>query len=344
MVPMGNWVCAIIDQMAQTNPMSTETPEEVVVEPTEVDLTTKGRFVKWFLTIWPELDMEVLEETLNENCKWWVIQRERCPTTERLHYHFVCHLKEALTFGGLKRLLDIEGTGTAKSFKLWGGEGGLQRVIKYCSKAETRVEGPWSGGDLPNKRRRAGEVIVEMIEGGSTNRDIAKMFPLQARMLNDIRDALDMNTVMRDRDAPPTVWFVHGEPGVGKTRKFFDMVNDMKEVHILNTPPSSGTWFFNGYHQQTIALFDDANPPTERNIVQWLRVLDRYPLRVDTKGGSIQFNSPIIGITTNLTWDEWTAFLVPGHKAALRRRISHIEHMAAAPQSQEGASPPTEQP
>jgi len=122
------------------------------------------------------------------------------------------------------------------------------------------------------------------------------------------------------------------------------MAGDEEDLIDLESPPREGTWFFNDYRQQKVALFDEASPPTERTLPKWLKVLDRYRCTVQTKGGFVQFNSPIIGIVSNLTWDEWTANLIPIHKAALRRRISHIEHMVAAPQSQEGASPPTEQP
>lgn len=319
---MGNGMLGIIDQMPNM--------AESEIEPVETDLATKGRFIKWFLTVWPELDMEKLEDILTEQCRWWVIQRERCPTTERLHYHFACHLKEAKTFAEVKRMLDIDAVGTAQSFKFWGGEAGIQRIIKYCSKEDTRVEGPWSGGDLPNKRRRAGDVVVEMIDQGRPDADIIRMFPFQARNIGLIRDGLERTHVLVDRNTPPEIWFLHGEPGVGKTRKFFDMSTSHDEVIILNMPPtSSGTWFFNGYRQQRIAVFDDANPPTESNIVQLLRVLDQYPMTVDTKGGHVKFNSPIIGITTNETWESWTRHLSGGHQLALRRRITHIEHMTA---------------
>lgn len=306
----------IIDQMPNM--------AESEVEPVETDLATKGRFIKWFLTVWPELNMEELEEVLSEQCKWWVIQREQCPTTERLHYHFACHLKAAKTFAEVKRMLKIDAIGTAQSFKFWGGEAGIQRIIKYCSKEETRVEGPWSGGDLPNKRRRAGEVIIEMIDQRRPDAEIVRMFPFQVRNLGLIRDGLERTTVMSDRDSMPEVWFVHGAPGVGKTRKFFDMCPD---TLIVRMPPTHGTWFFNGYRQQRCILFDDANPPTEDNIVDLLRVLDRYPMTVDVKGGHVKFNSPIIGFTSNETWDEWIRHLSVGHKLAIARRFAHIENM-----------------
>lgn len=318
---MGNGGWAIIDQMAQPD------PEVIEVEPLEADLATKGRFCKWFLTIWPELNMGVLEEVLNEQCKWWVMQRERCPSTDRLHYHFACHLREGKTFAELKRILDIDSVGTAQSFKLWGGDGGIQRVIQYCSKEATRVDGPWSGGDLPNKKRRAGDVMIQMVTSGAPDADIVRAFPFQVRNLALIRDALSREVVLADRTGPPEVWFLHGEPGTGKTRFFFDMEPDHNNIIILRTPPKSGTWFFNGYRQQRITLFDDAAPPDEGNIVEWLRVLDRYPMTVDVKGGHVKFNSPVIGITTNLNWDQWVVALSPGHRIAIRRRITHVREI-----------------
>lgn len=312
-------------------------------EPETVDLTTKGTFNKWFLTVWKPLVVDDLTRTLTESCRWWAGQRELCPETERLHYHFALDLKQPLTFGGVKRLFGITEKGDIWSLKVWGGAEGIQRIIAYVTKEDSRVEGPWSGGNLPSKKRRAGEVVVTMIREGRPDSEIVELFPFQARNIGLIREGLERTHVLVDRNSPPEVWFVHGDPGAGKTRKFFDMAESPRDIAIINMPPNTGTWFFNGYRQQRIAVLDDANPPTERNIVALLRLLDRYPIMVDTKGGFISFNSPIIGITTNLTWEQWVENLSVGHQLALRRRISHIEHMAAAPQSQGGFAP-TEQP
>lgn len=317
---MGNGGLGIINQSPA--PMA-----EPADEPVQVDLTTKGRFTKWFLTVWKPLDMEVLSDTLTEACKWWAGQRERCPETEKLHYHFALDLKEALTFGGIKTLFGVAEKGDIWSLKVWGGAAGIQRIIQYVTKEASRVEGPWTEGNLPNKKGRAGDRMVELITTGAPDAVIAREFPFQIRNLALIREALGRDTLMTDRASPPEVWFLHGEPGTGKTRFFFDMEPDHRNIIVLKTPPRSGTWFFNGYRQQRIALFDDAAAPTEDNIVEWLKVLDRYPFIVDTKGGHVSFNSPIIGITTNLTWDQWVVALSPGHKLAIRRRVTHVREI-----------------
>ena len=62
-----------------------------------------------------------------------------------------------------------------------------------------------------------------------------------------------------------------------------------------------------------------------------LRILDRYPHRVEVKGGSVQFNSSLIIITSpkspQETWDGRSAEDI----AQLTRRITEIRHFEGEP-------------
>ena len=54
-----------------------------------------------------------------------------------------------------------------------------------------------------------------------------------------------------------------------------------------------------------------------------LQVLDRYELKVETKGGYVNFNPELIIITTNYTPDEIFSTVERKHLNALKRRINH---------------------
>lgn len=316
---------------ASPDPVHDESSDE---EPERVDLKKKGNYKKYFITLWRDLNMDTFGPRLTDACEWWAGQLERAPKTGRLHYHFVFNLKTATTIGKVRDFFGISEECDLWSQKLWKG-GNSMRMIKYCMKEKTRVAGPWSGGDLPTEDRRAGDVILQLIKRNRPNSEIIEQFPTMGKNILMIREMLTQTRVISRRDAPPSVLFVHGEPGSGKSRYFHDMQEDGKECLFIEGPPETGTWFFNGYHGQHILVLDDCAPPTIKNVTHYLRLLDRYPMTVHTKGGHQEFNSPIIGITSNLTWDQWTANLNSFHKTALRRRITNIIEMNGVQESKE---------
>lgn len=316
---------------ASTDPVIDESSDE---EPERIDLKTKGNFKKHFLTIWIDLDMDTLTPRLNDGCEWWAGQQERAPKTGRLHYHFILCLKTAMTSGRVKDFFGITTDSDMWSQKMWKSPN-CQKVIKYCMKEKTRVAGPWSGGDLPTEDRRAGDIILQLIKRKRPNSEIIEQFPTMGKNIIMIREMLTQTRVVDRRNGPPSVLFVHGQAGSGKSRYFHDMEEADKECLFIEGPPETGTWFFNGYHGQHILVIDDCAPPTIKNVHQYLRLLDRYPMTVHTKGGHHEFNSPIIGITSNLTWDGWTSNLTSFHKAALRRRITNIIEMNGVQEKKE---------
>lgn len=327
---MGNGGKGIIDQTPfppMAAPASTDPELERVI------LNTKGNFKKWFLTMWRDLNMDVFSDHLTNACEWWAGQLERCPDTGRLHYHFILNMKTACTFAKIKDLFGITEDGDLWSQKIRGKS--PIRMIKYCTKEETRVSGPWTGGDLPTENRRAGDVIIELVKRGRPNSEIIEQFPTMGKNIIMIREMLTQTRVVDRRNGPPSVLFVHGEAGSGKSRYFHDMEEADRECLFIEGPPETGTWFFNGYHGQHILVIDDCAPPTIKNVHHYLRLLDRYPMTVHTKGGHHEFNSPIIGITSNLTWDQWCANINSFHKAALRRRITNIIEMNGVQEEKE---------
>lgn len=64
-------------------------------------------------------------------------QKERCPQSGRFHVQGYVRLANATTMGGVKRLL---GSDTAHLSVAQGNEA---QNVDYCSKEESKVEGPW---------------------------------------------------------------------------------------------------------------------------------------------------------------------------------------------------------
>lgn len=95
-------------------------------------------------------------------------------------------------------------------------------------------------------------------------------------------------SICKQRDTKPNVYWLHGPTGSGKTRWVWDNFDD------VYTKDSSEWW--DGYCQNDCILIDDYRGGLRLNYL--LQVLDRYPMRVQIKGGYTQLNSPNIVITS----------------------------------------------
>lgn len=86
-------------------------------------------------------------------------------------------------------------------------------------------------------------------------------------------------------------------------------------------PPNceGGAQWFDGYEGQEAVLFDDYSGEMPWTLL--LRLLDRYPLRVPTKGGSVTWAAKRIYLTSNVPYQAWH----PGKLiTALERRLHRV--------------------
>lgn len=104
----------------------------------------------------------------------------------------------------------------------------------------------------------------------------------------------------------PQVILLFGPSDTGKTKCFFD---ECPVEDYWRQPITDGIWF-DGYHGQKYALFDDFDGKCSKWPLRFvLQVLDRYPLDVPIKGGFTQWIPERIYITTNFfprNWYDWS--------------------------------------
>jgi len=93
------------------------------------------------------------------------------------------------------------------------------------------------------------------------------------------------------RDQKPYVVWIYGPTGTGKTR----MVYEQEKSSLWMSGKNLQWW--DGYDNQDAVLFDDFRGDF-CTFHYLLRVLDRYPMRVEVKGSSREFNSKRIYITS----------------------------------------------
>lgn len=130
-----------------------------------------------------------------------------------------------------------------------------------------------------------------------------------------------------ERCEKPEVIVIIGPPGVGKTHMAREIANAAGGPVYWHPP---GQWWPN-YAQQHTVVLDDFKADMTLHVLQLL--LDQNPFMVETKGGHVQFNSPLIIITSNREVCDWYRN-IPEAEASLSWRINKLIHIGATPVAQ----------
>lgn len=197
-------------------------------------------------------------------------------------------------------------------------KGSQKAAIAYCHKEGEFVE---YGMKAEQGKRTDLEYLMTLVKEGSD--DLALYYedpPLMFQYASRFREFRNLLTTSRDREVAPDVRFYYGETGTGKTRAAWDEFPDLS-CHL------AGRWF-DSYVPGRAYLFDDLTD-TVFDIAHLLRILDRYPLHVEIKCGSVRFNPVCIIITSNVKLRDWYLDEPTVRRDALRRRFSLIKHFAA---------------
>jgi len=123
----------------------------------------------------------------------------------------------------------------------------------------------------------------------------------------------------------PEVSINYGPPGCGKTSSAIKSYLDRKENYWLD---NSGDSWFDGYMGEQNVCFDDFDGARSKmTLKMWLRLNDRYPMRVPVKGSYIQWKATDICYTSNIHPRDWWDY--SGREAqfgAIKRRVSMVRH------------------
>lgn len=108
-----------------------------------------------------------------------------------------------------------------------------------------------------------------------------------------------------------------GEPGTGKTRS---AIEEFPDAYCK----MKGKWW-DHYKGEKCVIIDDFDPSNcfDFTFDFYLKLLDRYPLLIEYKGGSREFSSKVIIFTSNFNPDEW--FEGKRNRNAFFRRVNVIK-------------------
>lgn len=275
----------------------------------------------WCFTINnPEDETEAgLPELPHERyCSW---QLERGETGTR-------HFQGYVEFNQPVRLTQIKAAGGPWArAHLEVRRGTRHQARDYSRKEDSRLAGPWERGSWTGGGSGARNDLVGVIECAKrtlSHRAVAEAYPEQYIRLHRGVERYISAIDTRQREAPTELHILWGEPGTGKSRTALAEASaGAASVYYLPRGNGGNVWW-DGYEGQDCVIIDDFY-----GWLRWdtlLRLADRYPLRVEVKGGSTPFLSKRIYITSNKHWTGWYNFA--GGRgmdpAALQRRITSI--------------------
>ena len=190
----------------------------------------------------------------------------------------------------------------------------------YCKKEgniafETGTYVPKNRG-----RRTDLEALAAAASSGATMKEIADKDPLAVVQYGaGLQRLCSLYEKPRDWTTAKEVIVLWGPTGTGKTRRAF---TECENPYIWD--PDMKSWF-DGYSGQKHVIFDEFRGQLPMGTM--LRLLDRYPCRVQYKGGSAQFVADKIYITSPKHPKTWYSDQDDDRVSQLMRRISEIVHM-----------------
>ena len=228
----------------------------------------------------------------SRSVRYFIFQLEAAPDTGRLHLQGYLQLTSQATITGLKKIMKVSG------FHFEKAHGTAQENKDYCSKEESRVEGPWEWGNCKMEKTKKEtlqtiDLVRDLVSGKSTVH-LAMTYPEKWLRYNKALGVLRDEFLAVPRNWMTKVFWYWGKTGTGKSR----MAHLLTKGKAFVAPDNSGKWF-DGYSGQKDVIFDDFSPDDCLSRGLFLRLFDRYPMRVPVKGGFVNWAPKRVFITSN---------------------------------------------
>lgn len=183
--------------------------------------------------------------------------------------------------------------------------------MEYCTKQGQAVQ----LGTLPKQGKRNDILsIYDAVKKKTSLHQYVEHHPMNYQQIRTYEKLEHLYCLPRTQK--PTVFWIYGPTGTGKSYL----------ARTLSTPDvyhKSNTKWWNGYIQQSTVIVNDVRGDF-MSLHDMLNFLDRDPYQVETKGGIIEFNSPVIIFTAPFPPEElYQSKKDTEDLRQLSRRITH---------------------
>lgn len=243
-----------------------------------------------------------------------VWQKEKA-ASGKIHIQGYIKFEKPIRLAGLKKALGNVHAEPAK--------GSDEQCITYCSKEDTRIEGPFTYGQNKEERQRTDlKRIYEKLNEGSSLLEVLEDQPESfIKFHRGIEKAQSLIMQKRFREYRQVqVHVIYGKTRAGKTR--FCMEQD---PNLYKQDCKNDKLWFDGYQGEKTILFDDFYGQVK--IADMLKYLEGYRCRCEVKGGFTYAGWTTVYITSNVHPDKWYKGVPAEVKEALMARITSIKEM-----------------
>jgi len=259
-----------------------------------------SKFTNWCWTAFDPNLSEVWLSTIAPS--YWCYGVEVCPETSREHWQGYLEVKSATTFNSLKKR-------SPPGVHWENRKGSQEEAIAYCRK-DGRFHEFGTKKALSGQRHDLASVRAAVLLGTSYETIFDDHFGVCLQYGRGIREYSQLK--QPHRSWPSEVICIWGPTGTGKSK----LANEEGAAFVEYD--KSG--FIHGYNNESIVCFDDFDPTTMTREV-FLRLTDRYHIKVNVKGGSMTWNPRTIYFTSNSNPRDWY-----NGDEAVRRRMTKIIH------------------
>ncbi len=187
-------------------------------------------------------------------------------------------------------------------------------AIAYVWKMDSTFDADGFHGMAGTAAKQIGDDIVDAIHGGATATEIAEEFPKQYMRMHSGIDKM-IGLKVKPRSWKMQVDIYYGKTGTGKSWS----AHELHPGAYYWEWPTGGRWWAPGYNGQEVIVMDEFRHQIKLSVL--LKVLDRYPFTMESKGSNREMTSKKIVITTNREPMDWYPNKSGEEVAPLHRRF-----------------------
>ena len=216
-------------------------------------------------------------------CVYQVYGYEVAPTTGTKHIQGYIYFKNQKTIDAVKKVF------RCNTMHLENAKGSALDSKTYCSKDGDFVE----VGVMPEMGKRNDiKEVKDLVKSGKGMKEIIEVATNYQTL--KIGEML-LKYLEKPRDYKTYVIWIWGASGTGKTRQAYENLTQLYGVIPYIKDRDTDKWF-EGYDANEGVVLDEID--SESNYATLKKLCDRYPCRVETKGGMRQFLAKTIYITS----------------------------------------------
>lgn len=252
----------------------------------------------------------VLPRWDEKEMRFMVCQLEKAPTTGKRHWQGYVYFERVKKLVTCKKIF-------GPAAHLEKARGTPEENLAYCSKSETRIEGPYQYGVLPKQGERNDVLMLkEAIKAGKSDLELLEEFP--GLFLRYSKGIERMRFLYEEEKAKVyrrmEVSVLWGSTRTGKT---WTATENYPNAFLLHA--SNPEWW-DGYSGQTEVILDDYK--SQLPLHRLLQLLDGHPCRLPVKGGFRWALYNVVVMTSNSHPSTWYPNASIKEKEALMARFT----------------------